>query len=230
MKIGGLQKLTLIDYPGKPACTVFIAGCNLACPWCHSPELVVPQKIKKTPEIKKEFLFDFLKKRKNVLEGVVICGGEPTIHSELADFIKEINKIGYEVKLDTNGTKPEALKKLIEENLLDYIAMDVKYPLENYKKAAGVIVKAGVLKKSISLIKGMKNHEFRTTVVPGIHEKKDILDIAEAIKGAKRYYLQRFRGDITVDESFTGKDSPDPQFLEEVRSEIKDFFEICEIR
>lgn len=154
MKIGGLQKTTLIDFPGKLACTVFISGCNFFCPWCYSPELVLPEKIKsqlhphtkrgkkafalqdsETPRygvgarISEKEVFDFLKSRKGLLEGVVICGGEPTMNKELPEFIKKIKDLGFLVKLDTNGSNPEMLEELIDKKLIDYVAMDIKAPL-----------------------------------------------------------------------------------------------------
>ncbi len=229
MKIGGLQKLTLIDYPQKPACTVFLSGCNFRCPWCYSSTLVLPEKIKESPEIRKEYFFDFLSQRKNVLEGVCICGGEPTIHAELFDFVKEIVDLGYLVKLDTNGTNPKAIKNLLENNLLDYVAMDIKAPLTSYKKATGVDVSEAVLKESISLIKEMENYEFRTTVLPDIHQKKDLIAMAKSIKGAKNYFLQRFKNDSTIDASFQTK-TFDEDVLFKVFEEIKPLFENCKIR
>ena len=129
MQIGGLQKLTLIDYPGKVACTVFCVGCNFRCPWCYNPELVLPEKIKKQPIILEENFFKFLKSRKGLIEGVVISGGEPTIHKDLPKFCKKIKVLGYLIKLDTNGSNPEVLKKLIKNKLIDYVAMDIKAPL-----------------------------------------------------------------------------------------------------
>jgi pyruvate formate lyase activating enzyme len=133
MKIGGLQKTTLIDYPKKIACTVFLMGCNFRCHFCYSAELVLPEKIKKQPEISEKYFFNFLKERREYLEGVVICGGEPTIHSDLPEFLTKIKKIGYAIKLDTNGSNPLMLQKLISLNLIDYIAMDIKAPLDEKK-------------------------------------------------------------------------------------------------
>ena len=132
MEIAGLQKLTLIDYPGKLACTVFLAGCNFLCPWCYSKELVLPKEIEKQPKISEKEFFNFLKNRKGLLEGVVLCGGEPTIFKNLPDFAKKIKKLGFFVKLDTNGSNPEMIKELINKNLIDYVAMDVKLPKQRY--------------------------------------------------------------------------------------------------
>ena len=131
MKIGGLQKSTLIDYPGKIACTVFLIGCNFRCPWCYSSELVLPDKKEKQPIISEKDFFSFLGQRKDVLDGVVVCGGEPTINSDLSEFVRKIKKMGFKVKLDTNGSNPETIKDLINKKLIDYIAMDIKAPLES---------------------------------------------------------------------------------------------------
>ena len=219
MKIGGLQKLTLIDYPGKIACTVFLCGCNFRCRWCYNPELVLPEKIKKQPQILEKEFFDFLKSRRGLLEGVCISGGEPTIHKDLPNFIKKIKKLGYLIKLDTNGSNPEVLKKLINGNLLNYIAVDIK----EFKEKN--------LEKSIKILKESKiEYEFRTTVVPIVLDKKKILKIARWLTPAKRYYLQNFRPEKTVDLKFE-KIKPYPnEYLLEIQKAIAPFFEICQIR
>jgi len=129
MLLGGLQKTTLIDYMGKIAATVFLVGCNFRCPWCYSSELVLPEKIKNQPEISEKDFFEFLESRKGLLEGVVVCGGEPTINKDLPDFIKKIKKMGFLIKLDTNGSNPQMIKKLIDDELIDYVAMDIKAPI-----------------------------------------------------------------------------------------------------
>jgi pyruvate formate lyase activating enzyme len=218
--IGGLQKLTLIDYPGKLACTVFLIGCNFRCPWCYSRELVLPEEIKKQSKIPEKDFFEFLKKRKGLLEGVVLCGGEPTINKNLPDFIKKIEKLGYAVKLDTNGSNPKMLKKLISEKLIDYVAMDIKAPLKNqkskiknqndnvkfknkYERTTGVKINLKDIKKSIEIIKDSGiDYEFRTTIVPKLHQLKDIVDIAKWLKGVKVYYLQQFKPEKTIDPKY----------------------------
>ncbi len=231
MKIGGLQKLTLIDYPQKVACTVFLSGCNLRCPWCYSPELVLPEKIKKHPKIEEVVFFDFLDKRRGKLDGVVICGGEPTIYPEIREFIGEIKKRGFLVKIDTNGLNPEVLKNLSEKKLLDYIAMDVKLPLSRYKELSGNKIDSKKIKESIDFImKSEIDYEFRTTVVPGVHEKKDIQEIGEIIKGAKRHYLQNFLPEKTLEESFLLKIPFSEENLEEFKKIASLFVEKCEIR
>jgi len=231
MEIGGLQKLTLIDYPGRLAATVFLIGCDFRCPWCYSSELILPKKIKKQPKISQKELFKFLKERKKLLDGLVLCGGEPTINKKLPNFIKKIKKLGYLVKLDTNGSNPKMLKKLIKGKLIDYVAMDIKLPKERYPEIFGKRVKIEDIEESIKILKeGKSDYEFRTTVVPTIHTKEDILKIAKWIRGAKRYYLQNFRPEKTVDPSFE-KIKPYPQeYLLEIQKAISPFFEICQVR
>jgi len=235
MQIGGLQKLTLIDYPGKIACTVFLTGCNFRCPWCYSSELVLPEKIEAQPKILEKEFFDFLKEKKGLLEGVVICGGEPTINKELPQLCKKIKKLNYSVKLDTNGSNPEMLQDLIDKKLVDYVAMDIKAPLglkfQNYERATGGRIDLNKIKKSIKIIKNSGiNYEFRTTVVPTIHIKEDILQIARELSPAKKYFLQNFRPEKTIDPKFE-KIKPYPQeFLLEIQKSIVPFFEVCLVR
>ncbi len=191
--IKGLQKTTLIDYPGKVACTIFFAGCSFRCGYCYNAALVFNSSTLK--EIKEEEIIDFLKQKKKWLDGVVIGGGEPTINRELSSLLKKIKGLDFLVKLDTNGSKPGVLRDLIKAGLVDYVAMDIKTVLEKekYKEATGVFDDAEKIKESIKLLMENKvDYEFRTTVVPGIHEKKDIVEIAKQIKGAKKYVLQGF--------------------------------------
>ncbi|MCL0057117.1 anaerobic ribonucleoside-triphosphate reductase activating protein [Dehalococcoidia bacterium] len=222
MKIGGLQKLTLIDYPEKVACTVFLIGCNFRCPYCYNSELVLPKEIKKQPRISEAEFFNFLKERRGLLAGVVLSGGEPTIHKELPNFIKKIKKFGYLIKLDTNGSNPAMLKKLINEKLVDYVAMDIKAPfglkseirnpksetnskfqIPKYQKAVGAKINFNKIKKSIEIIKNSGvDYEFRTTVIPTLHTKKDIIQIAKEISPAKRYFLQNFRPEKTIEPKY----------------------------
>ncbi|MDP2909607.1 MAG: anaerobic ribonucleoside-triphosphate reductase activating protein [bacterium] len=221
MIIGGLQKTTLIDYPGKVAATVFLAGCNFRCPWCYSSELVLPEKIGKQPRISEEEFFGFLESKKGLLDGLVICGGEPTINSGLPDFIKKIKDMGFLVKLDTNGSNPQVLKDLVNRNLIDYVAVDIKFSDDARNK------------ESVEFLKNSKkiDFEFRTTVVPGIHKKEDFVKIAEQIGGSNvKYYLQSFRAEKTLNPEFENiKPYPD-SYLKEIRDEVKNYFKICEIR
>ena len=231
MQIGGLQKLTLIDYPGRLAATVFLCGCNFHCPWCYSSELVLPKKIKNQPKISEKEFFDFLNERKNLLEGVTICGGEPTVNKDLPQFCKKIRRLGYFVKLDTNGSNPEMLEELIKNKLIDYVAMDVKLPKERYPEIYGKRVKIKNIEKSINILKIKKiDSEFRTTVVPTILDKEDISKIVRWIGPTKRYYLQNFRPEKTIDPKFE-KIKPYPQeYLISIQKAIAPFFEICQVR
>jgi len=231
MQIGGLQKLTLIDYPGKVAATVFLTGCNFRCPFCYSSELVLPEKIKNQPKISEKELFEFLEERKNLIDGVVLCGGEPTTSKGLIPLIKKIKKMGFFMKLDTNGSDPTVLKKLIDGKLVDYVAMDIKAPKEKYSKVAGTKVDIKKIQKSIDILKeGKVDYEFRSTIVPTLHTKEDVIEMAKWIRGAKRYYLQNFRPEKTIDPSFE-KIKPYPQeFLLEIQKAISPFFEICQVR
>ena len=231
MQIGGLQKLTLIDYPGKLACTVFLVGCNFRCPFCYSSELVLPKKIEVQPKISQGEFFEFLKERKKLIDGVVVCGGEPAISKGLIPLVKKIKKEGFLVKLDTNGSEPKILEELIDKKLIDYVAMDIKGPKEKYGEFSGRKVNIREIQKSIDILKkGKIDYEFRSTVVPTLHKKGDVIEMAKWIRGAKRYYLQNFRPEKTIDPKFE-KIKPYPQeFLLEIQKAISPFFEICQVR
>ncbi|TFG35553.1 MAG: anaerobic ribonucleoside-triphosphate reductase activating protein, partial [Parcubacteria group bacterium] len=176
IEIGGLQKTTLIDYPGRLAATVFLIGCNFRCPFCYSAELVLPDKAKNQPRLSQKEFFSFLRERKGLLEAITVCGGEPSLNKDLPIFIRKIKKLGYLVKLDTNGSNPAMLKELIKEKLVDYIAMDIKAPKDSYEKIGGKGVNIDDIEKSIDILKQNKvDYEFRTTIVPTIHSKEDII-------------------------------------------------------
>jgi len=231
MKIGGIQKTTLIDYPGKLACTVFLSGCNFRCPWCYSRELVIPDEIQKHPETSQKEVFDFLEKRKGLLEGVVICGGEPTINKNLPQFIKKIKDLGFSVKLDTNGSNPKMLKQLIDQELIDYVAMDVKVPKQEYSKIFEAKISPEDIEKSINILKrGKVNYEFRTTVVPEVLEKEDIIKIAKWIKGANKYYLQKFRPQKTIDPKFQKVKPYSDNYIKKLKQAASEYVEKCKIR
>ena len=175
--------------------------------------------------------FDFLKKRKGLLEGVCLTGGEPTINKDLPEFIRKIKKLGFLVKLDTNGSNPEMLKKLIDEKLIDYVAMDVKVPQEKYKKIFGKRVKIEDVEESIKTLKeGKIGYEFRSTIIPGVHNKEDIIKMANWIRGAKAYYLQQFRREKTINPKFEKVKPYSREFLLEVKRVISPLFEICQLR
>lgn len=194
MRIGGLQKLTLLDYPNHVSCTVFTAGCNMKCPFCHNRDLVfIPENFE---FYNPESIFEYLRKRQGTLDAVAITGGEPLLQPGLRDFIMEVRKLGFKVKLDTNGYYPDKLKKLVDEGLIDYVAMDVKAPLPKYPVTVG-LPESGFhteqIQKSIQyLLSGTVDYEFRTTVVREFHTKEDLVAIAKMIKGCKHYYLQQF--------------------------------------
>ncbi len=231
MQIGGIQELTLIDYPGRLAATVFLCGCNFRCPWCYSSEIVLPEKIKVQPEFSEKEVFDFLKSRKNLIEGVVICGGEPTMSKDLASFASKVKKEGFFVKLDTNGTNSKILKELIGKKLVDYVAMDLKAPKEKYNAVTGAKVDIKNIQRSIDILKeGRADYEFRTTVIPGFHKKEDLLSMAKWISGAKKYYLQNFRPEKTLDRRFEAIKPYPAEFLLEIQKIISPFFGICQVR
>lgn len=193
MEIYGFQKTTLLDYPEHLAATVFVGGCNFRCPFCHNGQLVLgPASQAVIPE---EEVFAYLEKRRGILEGVCITGGEPTLQKDLSGFIHRVKEMGYLVKLDTNGYRPDVLEALLRAALLDYVAMDIKASPKNYPVASGVsALDFGRIHESIRLLEesGIP-HEFRTTVVRGIHTKKEFEDIGRLLKGCPAYYLQGFR-------------------------------------
>lgn len=192
MKICGLQKLTLIDYPKKVACTVFTCGCNFRCPFCHNADLVLrPDSVE---DLTEEYFFDFLKKRQNILEGVCITGGEPLLQPDLEEFILKIKNLGFSIKLDTNGSRFERLKRILDSNLIDYVAMDIKNSPEKYPVTAGIKnLDITDIKKSAGLLMNSNiDYEFRTTVVKELHESDDFEKIGLWLRGAKSYFLQSF--------------------------------------
>lgn len=190
MKISGLQKLTLLDYPGKMACTVFTYGCNFRCGFCHNAMLVTEES---SDNIGEDEFFAFLRKRQGILEGVCISGGEPTLQKDLYDFIKKIKALGYAVKLDTNGTNPRLLKTLLQENLLDYVAMDIKNSPGKYSLICGCEVDITAIRESVSVIKESGiDYEFRTTTVREYHTQEDFEAISDWLSGDSRYFLQHF--------------------------------------
>lgn len=229
VEIKGLQKVSLIDYPGKICSVVFLSNCNFRCPFCHNLDLVLnPEKL---PTIPENEILEFLKTRLKLIDGVCICGGEPTIHEGLPDFIKKIKSLDFLVKLDTNGTNPEMVEFLIKNKLVDYIAMDIKTTLEKYDNVAKVKVNAVDIRKSVDLIrKSGIDYDFRTTVVPGLFDEKTALEIGRWLKGSKRYYLQQFRPETTLDKKYEKKKPYTKEELGEFREMLKPYFEICEVR
>lgn len=197
MLISGLQKLTLLDFPNHVACTIFLKGCNFRCPFCQNKDLVFPEA--KTTYYTEEEILDFIEKRKNVLDGVCFTGGEPTLHKDLADFMKKVKMLGLKVKLDTNGYNPDALIDLVNNKLVDYVAMDIKNSFQKYDLTTGIkFVDTSKIQKSIDFLKrGIIPYEFRTTVVKEYHNVSDFIDIAKTLQGASKYYLQKFEDSDT---------------------------------
>ncbi len=227
--INGLQKTTLIDFPKKIASIVFSQGCNFRCGYCHNPELLslnIP-----STQLQPEEVLSFLKTRKEKLDGVVITGGEPTLQSGLYDFIKEIKSMGFLVKLDSNGTNPQILEKLIKENMLDYIAMDIKAPLEKYSDITNVKVNTENIQKSIKLImESPVDYEFRTTVVKSQLSFDDFEDIGKLIKGAKRYYLQKFVASKIYDEKLKDETTYSNEEFSQICSILRKYIEEVDFR
>jgi len=231
MLFGGLQKTTLVDYPEKIAATVFTIGCNFRCPYCHNPELVLPSLIQTQPKLTEEEILDFLAEKNKFLEALCITGGEPTLNPDLKDFIKKVKALGYLVKLDTNGSLPEVLKDLIDNRLVDYVAMDIKAPPEKYNLLTLGDISIEKIQASIDILKkGKVEYEFRTTVAPILLEEKDILKIANWLKPAKAYFLQRFESIKVLSKDYEGlKGLPDDK-LQNLIEQIKPFFSKCELR
>ena len=207
MKFGGLQKLTLLDYPEHVACIIFTMGCNFRCPFCHNNSLVTGN-FATLDSISEEEVLEFLQKRKSMLEGVVITGGEPLLHTDIAEFMRKVKALGYKVKLDTNGAFPDRLKALVEAQLVDYVAMDIKNSRELYGRTAGCAVDLDNVCESVEYLKsGAVDYEFRTTVTGTFHTESSIETTAKWLSGAKRWYLQQFvdSGDL-IDSAVTGCD------------------------
>ncbi|MDR0595383.1 MAG: anaerobic ribonucleoside-triphosphate reductase activating protein [Puniceicoccales bacterium] len=200
MLIGGLQKISLIDFPGKIASVIFTQGCNFRCPFCHNGHLVDPAKFEAT--LSEDEVLNYLSSRKGRVEGVVISGGEPTLQRDLKAFMQKIKELGFCSKLDTNGTKPDIVADLTRSNLVDFIAMDIKHNLPKYDAACGVKTLVKNIIQSINFVKTCGvDYEFRTTIVPGIHRGSDIVSIAKSIRGAKKFVIQEFVPDHAMDNN-----------------------------
>ena len=228
MTIMGLQKLTLLDYPGKMACTVFTGGCNFRCPFCHNASLVIPSKFGAV--MPTEEFFEFLEKRRGILQGVCVSGGEPTLMFDLEDFLLQIKKMGFLVKLDTNGSRPNVLKSVVSKGLVDYVAMDIKNSPDMYGKTVGIedFDVVPILESAAFLMSGAVDFEFRTTLVAGHHTEREIAAIGEWLKGAPRLYLQNFvdSGDL-ISEKVGGLDK---NTTEALCSLIKSYIPSAEVR
>lgn len=227
MKIHGLQKMTLLDYPGLVACTVFLGGCDLRCPFCHNAEILDMN----APAVMddKEFL-EFLETRRGKLDGVAVTGGEPTLRPDLPELLSEIKRLGFKVKLDTTGNHPDMLKRIVGEGLVDYVAMDVKNSKERYAETVGLTgFDISRVDESISfLLRGDVEYEFRTTVIKQFHDKDSFIGIAEWIKGAEKYYLQGFVDRDTV--PFAGLEARTEEEMKEYAEIVKPYVKSVELR
>ena len=193
VKVHGFNKLTLLDYPGRLACTVFLGHCNFRCPFCHNAGLVLNPE--NEPVIPIEEILGTLKKRKGILDGVCITGGEPTVHKKLPEFVQQIKKLDYSVKLDTNGTNPQMVREMVKAGLLDYVAMDIKNSPEKYGETAGIVrADLEAIHETVEFLKsGEVDYEFRTTVTRELHKREDFLKIRKWISGSRRYFLQAYK-------------------------------------
>ena len=226
--VGGIQKLSLVDFPGHVAAALFTAGCNMRCGYCHNPELVLPERL--APSIPIDDIMLFLKSRVGRLDGVVVSGGEPTIHDDLPELIRRIKELGYDVKLDSNGTRPEMIRQLISDRLIDFVAMDIKGPLEKYQEIAARPIDLEAIQETIALLidSGLE-HEFRTTIVREQLEPEDFYKVGELVKGAKRFALQHFLPGTTLSPQFhTATTFTDAEF-DQAKNIMEGYVEKCVI-
>ena len=229
MNISGIQKLTLLDYPGKVACTLFTAGCNFRCPFWHNAGLVLPDRLEEA-SITEDEVMSFLKKRAGMLDGVAITGGEPLLHTDMPGFLEKIKNLGYKIKLDTNGSNPKLLKEIVNAGLVDRVATDIKNAPTEYDKTAGCSVDMEKIEESKDfLLTGTCDYEFRTTVVKGIHTKESIVAAAKWISGAKEYYLQQFKdsGNLIAPDAFEPFDENE---MHELADAVRPFVPTVEVR
>lgn len=229
MMIGGFQPFSCVDFPGKTCAIVFTSGCNFRCPYCHNPELVLPKRYAKL--IDEKAIFRFLEMRKGLLDGVCVTGGEPTIQPDLPEFLARIRSMGFSVKLDTNGGRPEMLRRILDERLADYLAMDVKAPPDKYRTIVGFAIAPETIRTSIRMIidSGIE-HEFRTTVVSSLTSLDDLLAIGHEIRGAQRYYLQRFVPSKACDPDMLNASSYSREVLQKLAQNLCTFIERCDVR
>lgn len=230
MKVTGIQKLTLLDYPGVVACTVFTAGCNFRCPFCHNAMLVLPEQIDDECLTDDE-VFGFLKKRRGVLDGVAVTGGEPLLHADMPEFLARVKELGYKIKLDTNGSNPELLSEIVKNKLVDRVAMDIKNAPEEYARTIGLksFDIAPVERSKEMLLRGDIDYEFRTTVVKGIHTKESLIGAAKWIEGAKEYYLQQFKdsGNLILPDGLSAYDEKQMHALADA---VREYVPTVEVR
>ena len=228
MKIGGIQKTSLLDYPDVISAIIWTIGCNFRCPFCYNKEIVLGN----VKPISEKEVFSFLDKRKGMLEGLVITGGEPLIQKDIINFCEEVKKLNYLIKIDTNGTNPEKLKELIERNLVDYIAMDIKASKKKYDKLTNTKVNIKKIEESIKILQNsIIDYEFRTTFIPEYLTKNDIMEIAKWLKGSKKFYLQQFKPNTPlISQKFEDIIPYTKKELIDILEDIKSYFDICQVR
>ncbi|UCF49852.1 MAG: anaerobic ribonucleoside-triphosphate reductase activating protein [Thermoplasmatales archaeon] len=228
MKIGGIQKTSLLDYPDIISAIVWTIGCNFRCPFCYNKEIVLGN----VKPISEKEVFSFLEMRKGMLEGLVITGGEPLIQKDISDFCKDVKKLNYLIKIDTNGTTPKKLEELIKKNLVDYVAMDIKASKKKYDKLTNAKVNIKKIEESIKILQNSNiDYEFRTTFVPKYLTKDDIIEIAKWLKGSKKFYLQQFKPNTPLISHKFEDIIPYPKKeLIDTLEDIKSYFDICEVR
>jgi pyruvate formate lyase activating enzyme len=229
LPIKGFQKTSLIDYPGKMCSVVFLADCNFRCPFCQNPDLILnPGRI---PTIKQAEIFEYLEAKRKWVDGVCVTGGEPTLHKDLPDFCAEVKKRGFLVKLDTNGTNPAMVRNMIKRDLVDFIAMDIKGPIEAYDSVAGVDVNKSDVRKTVEFIRSSGlDYEFRSTILPRLHKAADLKAIGEWLRGSKRYALQQFRPLATLDKSYEKEPSYSEDEMKRFGEMLKPYFGSVEVR
>lgn len=224
--IGGVQKVSLVDYPGQVAAALFTIGCNMRCGYCHNPELVLPDRYADT--IAEEDVLLFLESRKGKLDGVVISGGEPTMHWGLPALVARIKAMGFLVKLDSNGTHPDMIARMLREKMLDFVAMDIKGPLEKYQAIAAYPIDTAAVQRTIELLRCSDiEYEFRTTVVKSQLAPGDFTGIGELIKGAPRFALQRFRPGKTLHPAFRHETTYSDEEFEAIKEMLEEYVDEC---
>ena len=229
MQISGLQKLTLLDYPGTVACTIFTAGCNFRCPFCHNAMLVLPKQIEEA-SLSEDEVLSFLKKRQGVLDGVAVTGGEPLLHADMPEFLRKIKDLGYKIKLDTNGSNPKLLREIVEAGLVDRVAMDIKNSPGAYAETIGCKADMSAIEESKNfLLNGTIDYEFRTTVVKGIHTKESLVEAAKWIAGAKEYYLQQFKDSGNLIKP-NGLAAFNEQEMHALADAVREYVPVAEVR
>ena len=231
MLIAGIQKMTMLDYPDRLAALIFTQGCNFACGYCHNPEMIPKLRVlDNSPDLEPEAVLAFLKTRVGLLDGVVISGGEPTLQPDLEEFIRKIKALGFLVKLDTNGSHPEILKKLIDEKLIDYIAMDLKHTQDKYAKLAKYKNLGNIMEAIRVVMNSGIDYEFRSTILPYYHSKNDLDAMGEMIRGANKWYLQNFRSLKTLDKKLQKKDCYSQQELNHFKEIASKYVGLAELR